>query len=107
MIYVEDANIFQAREVDGEVRTLVEEIGAGEISGTVLKQADLEVERFLEEKVEVVDKARSGEVKERFEAAMTESFWGEEAINPEQKQAVEDFESMVDKIFITGQKNQD
>ena len=99
VIYVEDANIFQAREVDGEVRTLVEEIGAGEISGTVLKQADLEVERFLEEKVEVVDKARSGEVKERFEAAMTESFWGEEAINPEQKQAVEDFESMVDKIF--------
>ncbi|PIU73017.1 hypothetical protein COS78_04135 [Candidatus Shapirobacteria bacterium CG06_land_8_20_14_3_00_40_12] len=99
VIYAEDTNIFQAREVGGEAKTLVEEIEAGEISGTVLKQADLEVENFLEERVEVVDKARAGVMKERFEAEMVENLGGEGVISPEQKQAMEDFELMVDKIF--------
>ena len=100
VVYAEDANIFQTREVGGEVKTFIEEIGeGGETGGAVLKQADLEVESFLEKRVEVVDRARAGTMKERFGAAMTESFGGKEAINPEQKQAMEDFELMVDKIF--------
>lgn len=100
VVTAEDADMFQVRGVDGKVKTLVEEIdGGGEISGTVLKQADLEVRSFLEKKVEVVDRARAGAMKERFKTEMAENFGGKEVISPEQKRAMEDFELMVDKIF--------
>lgn len=107
VITAEDGDINQVRPVNKVPMDLAEEIRKSvKVEsetvgvGPVLEETKLEVDGFLKKNVEVVDRVRSGAMKERFERGIVKNLGGEEAITPEQRTAIENYKEMLDRVFF-------
>jgi hypothetical protein len=114
VVTAEDSDIFRVREVEGKPMGLAMEIEksvkvGAEAGGMapVLEQAKQEVDNFLEKRVRLVDRARSGAMKERLETEMVRNLGGKEAITPEQREAIENYKTIVDRIFFDRKEGMD